>query len=126
MEARERRDRESLGKQLTHTMCRNLLNNVRVVEVYSPPRVAKMAESIGLRAGWPLDLITCDEDGRPWNFDQLEMRNRAIHKLLDDNPTVFIGSPMCTAFSSMNNVNYPKMDPQVVAFLQKDHHVCTC
>ena len=99
---------------MTRTMVKNLLAKIEVAEVYSPPRVTQMAESLGLRAGWALDLTTTDERGRPWNFDQLEMRNKAVHKLLKDEPTLLIGSPMCTAFSTMNNINYPKMDSWVV------------
>ena len=53
---------------------KKLLMNIAIAEVYSPPRVTKMAETMGIRAGWALDLITQDEDGRPWDFDQLEMR----------------------------------------------------
>lgn len=79
--------------------------------MYSPPRVTRMVEKMGLRSGWALDLTTHNEDGRAWNFDHLEMRNRAVRRLLKDKPTLLIGSPMCTAFSQMNNANYPRMDP---------------
>ena len=73
-----------------------------------------MAERLGLKAGWALDLTTCDEDGRPWNFDQVEMRNRAVRRLLKDEPTLLIGSPLCTAFGQMNNINDYKMEPAEV------------
>ena len=104
-------NRANLEQQLTSTMIKNLLAKIDVAEVHSPPRATTMAERMGLRAGWALDFTTCDEDGRPWNFDQLEMRNRAVHKLLKDEPTLLIGSPMCTAFSQINQINHPKMDP---------------
>ena len=87
---------------------------MEVAEVYSPPRVTRMAEQMGLRAGWALDLTTHDDDGRAWNFDQLEMRNRAVRRLLRDEPTLLIGSPMCTAFGQMNHINYSRMDPMEV------------
>ena len=112
IEQQEKRKDSNLESQLTQTPIKNMLAKMEVAEVYSPPRVTRMAESMGLRAGWALDLTTNDDDDRPWNFDQLEMRNRAVHKLLRDEPTLLIGSPMCTAFSQMNNnVNYPKMEP---------------
>ena len=114
IEQRYKGKHTGMGQQLTHVMLKNLIMNVQVAEVYSPPRVTKMAETMGPRAGWALDLTSQDEDGRPWNFDHLEMRNRAIRKVLTDQPTLLIGSPMCTAFSQMNNVNYPKMDPYEV------------
>ena len=111
IEQRERLDRGNLGQQLSHTMVKNLLAEIEMAEVYSPPRVTRMAEQMGLRAGWALDLTTCDDDGGLWDFDQLEMRNRAIRKLLKDKPILLIRSPMCTAYSQMNNLNYYKMDP---------------
>ena len=101
----------NLGRQLSNTMFKNLLMKIEVVEVYSPPRVTMMAEEMGFRAGWALDLTTCDKDGRPWDFDQLEVRSRAAHRVMTDKPTLLIGRPMCTVFSQMNNINYPKMDP---------------
>ena len=115
VERRQRLSKRGIGQQLTHTMFRNLLLNMEVAEIYSPPRVTFMAEQMGLRAGWALDLTTCDDDGREWHFDHLEMRNRAVHKLLKDKPTLIIGSPMCTAVSQINeNVNYKNMDPREV------------
>ena len=88
--------------------------NVEIVKVYSLSRVTRMAEQMGLRSGWALDLTTCDDDGRPWDFDELEMRNRAVRKLLKSEPTLLIGSPMCTAFSQLNQITFSKMDPMEV------------
>ena len=62
-----------------------------------------------MRAGWSLDLITCDERGRPWNFNSKSMRNAAKRKLIEDKPLLLIGSPMCGPFSVMNSINYSKM-----------------
>ena len=47
-------------------MLKDLLMKMEVAEVYSPPRATRMAEAVGLRAGWALDLTTYDDDGRPW------------------------------------------------------------
>ena len=99
IEQRERRDRGNLGQQLYHTMIKNLLAEIEVAEVHSPPRVIRMVEQMGLRVGWAFDLTIYDEDGRPWVFDQFEMSNRAVHKLFKDEPILFIGSPLCTAFN---------------------------
>ena len=55
------------------------------------------------------DLHTEDEDGRAWDPNYLEMRNRAMRKVLQDKFQLFIESPMCTAYSIMNNINYPRM-----------------
>ena len=64
-----------------------------------------MAREMGLRAGWSFDLTTTDDDGRAWDFNSVEMRNRAIHKVLKDRPLLLIGSPMCIAYSTLNNIN---------------------
>ena len=40
-----------------------------VSEVWSPPRVTKLAEEYGLSAGFALDLQVDDENGQPWDFD---------------------------------------------------------
>ena len=92
-----------------------LITNMQAAEVYSPPRVAAMARTMGLKAGWSLDLATQDHDGRPWNFNALEMRNRAVRKIIEDQPWILIGSPMCTAFSDMNRINYSRMPKEGVA-----------
>ena len=42
------------------------------------------------------------------------MRDKAVRKELADKPVLLIGSPMCTPFSSMNNINYARMPPEEV------------
>ena len=63
---------------------------------------------------WSLDLTTQDEDGRYWDFTEPEMRNRAARKVLQDKPVLFIGSPMCTVYSTMNHINHAKMPRELV------------
>eukprot|EP00973_Karenia_brevis_P062211 8652733-Karenia_brevis.AAC.1 len=82
-----------------------------VAEIYSPPRVTGYAKEFDLEGGWSLDLTTCDTDGEPWDFNRTEMRNRAIRNVLNDKPTLVIGSPMCTDFSSLMNWNWKRMNP---------------
>ena len=67
-----------------------------------------------MRAGWSLDLTTKDENGRSWDFNKFEMRNAAVREVLKDRPTLRIGSPICTPFSVMNNINYTFMSPEEV------------
>ena len=106
--------RSSIEKQLDKAMMGLLIANVQVAEVYSPPRVTEMAKAMGLKVGWSLDLTTRDSDGKQWNFNETEMRNRAVRLVLKDQPLLLIGSPMCTAFSIMNNINYARMAPEEV------------
>ena len=73
-----------------------------------------MAQKIGPKAGWSLDLTTCDSDGKAWDFNNLEMRNRAVRKVLKDEPLLLVGSPMCTAFSAMNRINHAREPEEVV------------
>ena len=96
-------------------MLKMLRSKMEVAEVYSPPRVAAMVAKMGPRQGWSHDLTTTDDDGRQWDFDSVDMRNRAVRKLLKDKPLVLIGSPMCGPFSSMNQINYSRMDAAEVA-----------
>ena len=74
-----------------------------------------MKRKMGLRQGWSFDLTTNDVDGRKWDFNHAEMRNRALRRLSKDKPFVLVGNPMCGPFGVMNNMNYSKMDPTEVA-----------
>ena len=85
-----------------------------VAEVYSPPGVTTMAKRMGLAAGWSLDLTIVDENGRPWDFDCVHMRNKAARKVMNDQPILLIGSPMCTEFCSWTYLNHQKMLKEVV------------
>ena len=40
-----------------------------VAEVYSPPRIAAQAMTIGLRPGFSIDTGTLQPDGTPWNLE---------------------------------------------------------
>ena len=104
-----RRNPENNGTRITKTMFKKWLTKMEVAEIYSPPRATEMARRMGLKSGWALDIITNDVDGRPWGFNHIEMRNRAIRQVLRDEPLLIIGSPMCTVFSQLNNINDIKM-----------------
>ena len=100
---------------LTRRMCKATMMAMDVAEVYSPERVTKVAREVGLRVGWSLGLTTTDEHGEHLGFDRIEMRNKAVRKVLQDQPILFIGSPICMDFSSWMAVNHTKMPPDVVA-----------
>ena len=96
----------NLGSQINDMMLTMLTKQMQVTEAYSPPRVAEMANKMGMRGGWSLDLTACDTDGAPWGFNSNTMRNRATKKFLNGKPLVLIGSPMCTEYSTMNRINH--------------------
>ena len=62
-----------------------------------------------------LDLTTPDEQGRPWDFDDLEMRRKARSIVIEHKPMMVVGSPVCTTWSSWQHINNAKRDPGVVA-----------
>eukprot|EP00973_Karenia_brevis_P069242 9627401-Karenia_brevis.AAC.1 len=63
---------------------------------------------------WALDLHTCDEDGREWDFNYADMRDRAYKKVAADKPLLVVLSPMCAPFSMLQNINYAKDEPDKV------------
>ena len=79
-----------------------------VSEIYSPPRVAEAARVLShleIAPGLSLDITQCDELGEPWDFNKRHMREKARMKLLEQEPELLVGSPMCTAFSSWQRIN---------------------
>eukprot|EP00973_Karenia_brevis_P071117 9880493-Karenia_brevis.AAC.1 len=90
------------------------LQSPDVVEIYSPPRVTQQAKLYTLKPGWSLDLTTVDENGEPWDFNKIHMKNKAIRKIIQDEPMLVIGSPMCTNFSQLMNINWSRMSQEDV------------
>ena len=105
-----------------------VVKQMQVSEVYSPPRVVEMANRMGLRGGWSLDLTTSDENGRPWDFNNKTMRNKAIRKLFNYQPLVLIGSLMCAEYSALNRINHCRMSKEEVevrmAYARKHLECC--
>ena len=99
----------NVENRLNLTMMQMLIDKIEVAELYSPARVTQVARRLGFRAGWSLDITTCDSDGKAWDFNNPEMRNRAARKVLSDEHLLLIGSPMCIAFSVMIWINDIKM-----------------
>ena len=91
------------------------LGAVSVAEVYSPPRVTSKATNFGLSPDFALDLTILDfDDGMPWDFSSPAKREKAKLMVERDKPYLSIGSPQCTPFSNLQNLNYPKMAPEKV------------
>ena len=81
--------------------------NHAVSEIYSAPRVTKalkMLPSMGLSAGFALDL-TGEDEGNSWDFTKAEMREKARKKVDQEQPKVLIGSPSCTPYCTWQELN---------------------
>ena len=63
------------------------------------------AEQKGFCPGWSLDLSTTNAAGRPWDFNLPECLVEAKRLVLEKRPLLLIGSPMCTWFSQLQNLN---------------------
>ena len=83
-----------------------------VSELWSPPRVTKLASEYGLSPGFAYDIEVNDENGMPWDFDKAEQREKCMTHILNQKPDFLIGSPMCTAFSALQGLNKWRMNPK--------------
>ena len=83
--------------------------HVEVAEVYSPPRMTKMVDMMGMKSGFALELSTNDENGKPWDFSIPERRRAALKVQDDTKPKMLIASPPCTLFSALQNINMHNM-----------------
>ena len=72
---------------------------VDITEIYFPERVAKVAATFYLRAGSLFDLTN------EWEFNIAEHRRKAWSKIRDKSPYMLIGSPPCTYFSMLQELN---------------------
>ena len=80
-----------------------------VAELYSPPRVTKIASDMRLDPAFALDLTTIDpDDGMPWDFTVKAKRDKAKKKVEEEKPLMTIVCPMCGPFSALMNWNYAK------------------
>ena len=73
-----------------------------VSELYAPPRVTaatSLLPELKIIPGFALDLTTADADGRLWDLDEAELRDRAQKRIAEERPMLLVGSPMRTAFS---------------------------
>ena len=75
------------------------LLDVDIMEVYSPERVAKLCRNHGLTPGCSLDLTN------GYDFDKAADRERAWEIIKRDKPHTVIGSPPCTHFSALQELN---------------------
>ena len=88
------------------------------VEVYGRGSIVDMAQGprrdlniSGLNA---LDIRTRKPNGQKWDFNKASDRQEARRLVIELEPTWLIGSPPCTVFSSLQNLNFSKMPKEKV------------
>ena len=79
-----------------------MMKGADVTEVFSQPRIAAMASRMGLTPGRSLDLKT------GWDFSKRSDRKKAIELVVSEKPWLVVGSPPCTVFSMLQNLNKHK------------------
>jgi hypothetical protein len=77
----------------------SIIMGADVTEVFSPERVNRLATKFGLTPGASLDLTN------GWDFSLVADRNRAWKLVKSSTPYVIIGSPPCTLFSNLQELN---------------------
>ena len=74
-----------------------------------------MAQRMRMIPGLALDLTVNDpEDDKPWDFNDEEKRNKAKKLIGERRAVLLVGSPMCSAFSQIQNLNFAKMTEEQV------------
>ena len=102
---------EQLGSypQKSHLREKNTARRKILSEVYSPPRITAETTRAGWKnvaAGFAIDFTVVDpEDGRPWDFNRKDKRDKALAMVQKQEPYMLVGSPMCTAFCTWMALN---------------------
>ena len=94
------------------------------MEAYGQGSIVKGANincrDLNLEGLSAMDLRTNKPNGEPWDFTKLADRKLARQELQEKKPDWLVGSPPCTAFSQLMNLNYSKMAPaQIQRYLQE-------
>ena len=107
----------SLDEQWTRKTLRRLRRDRRgdpqapkadIAEVYSQPRLTKVANEMGMDASFALDLVT------GWDFTVAKQREDALRMQDEQAPWMVMLSPPCCPFSSLQRWNYPRMPEEKV------------
>ena len=83
---------------------------MKVLEVFSPPRVTKVdAEEYGIKSTQAIDIKCVDKrDLRRWDLNDPEMVRRLWRYIETEHPEWIIGSPECTALPTLQNLSNGK------------------
>ena len=91
----EKKQQDEVDQQII----RACILGVDITEVYSPDRVNEVARRWGLRPGSSMDLTN------GYDFTKASDRKRAWDKIKEEDPFLLIGSPPCTLFSILQELN---------------------
>ena len=92
-----------------------------VMEIFSKPRVSGMAERLGIMPGASHNFAGLDpDDGMPCEFNSEEKRKKALDMIISKKALLLIGSPMCRAFSRLQNWNFKKMSTEKKEHMMKE------
>ena len=75
------------------------LNSTDMAEMFSPERVTAVCKDYGLTPGAAMDI----KNG--YDFDKVADRNRCWATIIREEPKLVIGSPPCTMFSKLQELN---------------------
>ena len=82
------------------------MNEMVVSEVFSPPRVSNAAAKLGMSKGTAFDLIT------GYDLTDHGDKRRCMQQLEAEDPDLLVLCPPCGPFSSLQEWNYPRMNPK--------------
>ena len=72
---------------------------------------AKCHLRLGIISGTAFDLTLNDDTSLPWDFSTPSQRAKAEEIFDRQKPILLVGSPMCTPFSNIQNLNNDRRDP---------------
>ena len=76
-----------------------------IAEVYNPPMVTAEGKKIGLKCGFAFDLTVPDTDGTVWDITKTPCGKKAWARPQKEKPYMLVGSPPCTCWSVIQNLN---------------------
>ena len=85
-------------------------NEHDVAEIFSPPRIITVAKRRGLCGEWAIDRLIEKEPGVRWDLGRKDHQKACMELIERVKPGLVVGSPPCSWFSQMMNINWPRMD----------------
>ena len=115
LEAQQALEKKKEFSQKIHAALNTVGSQDDVLEIFSRPRLAPVAVSMGMKASWSLDLVC--------GWDALNPSDVKVAKTLQERvmPKFIMASPPCTMFSALMKLwNFKKMKALVRILRQAD------